>query len=114
MSLAVAGIVGLNLAAIASRNEHQHYKAISQSSNNFTSPSRQALKLISQDSHLAVGHAVEVIGKVDGNLALKVQASTDFGTNIGKLLLMIPRSSHHLQGSGWSDSRIYRENTEPC
>ncbi len=32
---------------------------------------------------MAVGHAVEVIGKVDGNLAIKVQAATDFGTNIG-------------------------------
>jgi hypothetical protein len=37
----------------------------------------------SQDSHLAVGHAVEIIGKVDQNLAIKVQAATDFGTNIG-------------------------------
>lgn len=36
-----------------------------------------------QDSHLAVGHAVEVIGKVDQNLAVKVQASTDFGTSVG-------------------------------
>ena len=36
-----------------------------------------------QDAHLAVGHAVEVIGKVDGNLAIRVQAATDFGTNIG-------------------------------
>lgn len=36
-----------------------------------------------QDAHLAVGHAVEVIGKVDANLAIKVQAATDFGTNIG-------------------------------
>jgi replication factor A3 len=36
-----------------------------------------------QDSHLAVGHAVEIIGKVDGNLQVKVQAATDFGTSIG-------------------------------
>jgi hypothetical protein len=36
-----------------------------------------------QDSHLAVGHAVEIIGKVDQNLHIKVQAATDFGTNIG-------------------------------
>jgi hypothetical protein len=26
---------------------------------------------------------VEIIGKVDGNLHVKVQAATDFGTNIG-------------------------------
>jgi replication factor A3 len=32
---------------------------------------------------LAVGHAVEIIGKVDGNLQVKVQAVTDFGTSIG-------------------------------
>jgi replication factor A3 len=38
---------------------------------------------IKQDSHLQVGHAVEIIGKVDGNLQIKVQAATDFGTNIG-------------------------------
>ena len=38
---------------------------------------------MNQDSHLAVGHAVEIIGKVDQNLHVKVQAATDFGTNIG-------------------------------
>ncbi|OAK95430.1 replication factor A protein 3 [Phaeosphaeriaceae sp. SRC1lsM3a] len=38
--------------------------------------------ILTRDSHLAVGHAVEVIGKVDGNLNIKVQAVTDFGTNI--------------------------------
>jgi replication factor A3 len=30
---------------------------------------------------------VEIIGKVDGNLNVKVQAATDFGTNIGKWIL---------------------------
>ncbi|KAH7386117.1 ssDNA binding protein-like protein Ssb3 [Pyrenochaeta sp. MPI-SDFR-AT-0127] len=38
--------------------------------------------ILNRDSHLAVGHAVEIIGKVDQNLAIKVQAATDFGTNI--------------------------------
>jgi hypothetical protein len=46
-----------------------------------------------QDSHLAVGHAVEIIGKVDGNLNIKVQAATDFGTGIGMLFLLLPHSS---------------------
>ncbi|CAN9205017.1 replication factor a protein 3 [Alternaria burnsii] len=40
------------------------------------------LTKMNQDSHLAVGHAVEIIGKVDQNLQVKVQAVTDFGTNI--------------------------------
>lgn len=38
--------------------------------------------ILNRDSHLALNHAVEVIGKVDANLAVKVQAATDFGTNI--------------------------------
>jgi replication factor A3 len=45
--------------------------------------------VLNRDSHLAVGHAVEVIGKVDGNLNVKVQACTDFGTNIGMLVLLL-------------------------
>lgn len=40
--------------------------------------------VLNRDSHLAVGHAVEVIGKVDGNLNVRVQASTDWGTSVGK------------------------------
>ncbi|KAH7068286.1 ssDNA binding protein-like protein Ssb3 [Paraphoma chrysanthemicola] len=38
--------------------------------------------ILTRDSHLAVGHAVEIIGKVDQNLHIKVQAATDFGTSI--------------------------------
>ncbi|CBX98732.1 hypothetical protein IAQ61_007644 [Plenodomus lingam] len=38
--------------------------------------------VLNRDSHLAVGHAVEIIGKVDGNLHVKVQAATDFGTGV--------------------------------
>jgi hypothetical protein len=48
-----------------------------------------------QDSHLALNHAVEVIGKVDGNLAVKVQASTDFGLNIGTSITPIVPSPLH-------------------
>jgi hypothetical protein len=48
-----------------------------------------------QDSHLALNHAVEVIGKVDGNLAVKVQASTDFGLNIGTSTTSIAPSPLH-------------------
>lgn len=44
---------------------------------------KDSANLKDQDAHLAVGHAVEIIGKVDQNLAIKVQAATDFGTNIG-------------------------------
>ena len=30
-----------------------------------------------------MNHAVEIVGKVQGDLSIKVLASTDFGTNIG-------------------------------
>ncbi|KAF2185873.1 replication factor A protein 3 [Zopfia rhizophila CBS 207.26] len=38
--------------------------------------------ILTRDSHLAVNHFVEIIGKVDGQLNVKVHAATDFGTNI--------------------------------
>jgi len=41
-----------------------------------------------QDSHLQVGHAVEIVGKVTNELSVKVLASTDFGTNIGRFLFL--------------------------
>ena len=30
-----------------------------------------------------MNHAMEIVGKVQGDLSVKVLASTDFGTNIG-------------------------------
>ncbi|KAF2686698.1 replication factor A protein 3 [Lentithecium fluviatile CBS 122367] len=38
--------------------------------------------ILNRDCHLALNHAVEIIGKVDASLHVKVQAATDFGTNI--------------------------------
>jgi replication factor A3 len=38
-----------------------------------------------QDSHLAVNHAIEVIGRVQDDLSVKVLNSTDFGTDFGEL-----------------------------
>jgi replication factor A3 len=44
-----------------------------------------------QDSHLTVGHAVEIVGKVNQDLSIKVLQATDMGTTLGmsKLLAMI-------------------------
>ncbi|KAF2269778.1 ssDNA binding protein-like protein Ssb3 [Lojkania enalia] len=39
--------------------------------------------VLNRDTHLAVNRFVEIIGKVEGNLHVKVQAATDFGTDIG-------------------------------
>ncbi|KAF2475070.1 ssDNA binding protein-like protein Ssb3 [Lindgomyces ingoldianus] len=38
--------------------------------------------VLNRDCHLVLNHAVEIIGKVDGNLNVKVQAATDFGTGV--------------------------------
>jgi hypothetical protein len=38
-----------------------------------------------QDSHLQLGHATEIIGKVQQDLSVKVLSSTDLGTDIGTL-----------------------------
>jgi len=42
---------------------------------------------LEQDSHLQLNHAVEIIGKVQNDLSVRVMASTDFGPegNIGEL-----------------------------
>jgi len=42
-----------------------------------------------QDSHLQLNHAVEIIGKVQNDLSVRVMASTDFGPegNIGEFFL---------------------------
>lgn len=40
--------------------------------------------VLGHDSHLTVGNAVEVVGKVNGDLSVKVLRATDLGRN-GKL-----------------------------
>lgn len=52
-----------------------------------------------------MGHAVELIGKVDGNLAIKVQAATDFGTGVGKCFVF---------GSWWLDTDCGRFQCCEC
>lgn len=50
------------------------------------------ITLGSQDSHLQLNHAVEIIGKVQNDLSVRVMASTDFGPegNIGESLTLCP------------------------
>ena len=40
----------------------------------------------SQDAHLLMGNAVEIVGKVQPDLSVKVYQAVDFGTNIGTTL----------------------------
>ncbi|CAG8950219.1 hypothetical protein HYFRA_00008457 [Hymenoscyphus fraxineus] len=35
--------------------------------------------ILNRDAHLTVGHAVEIVGKVNGDLSVKVLRSTDLG-----------------------------------
>jgi len=37
---------------------------------------------LNRDAHLTVNHAIEVIGKVQNDLSVRVLVSTDFGTGI--------------------------------
>lgn len=43
-----------------------------------------------QDAHLAVDHAVEVIGRVQSDLSVKVFSATDLGTGVGEYLSGTP------------------------
>lgn len=40
-----------------------------------------------QDSHLTVGNAIEIVGKVNQDLSVKVLKATDMGTGFGKYIL---------------------------
>ncbi|KAL9129951.1 MAG: hypothetical protein Q9217_001753 [Psora testacea] len=42
-----------------------------------------------RDAHLLMGNAVEIVGKVQGDLSVKVYQATDFGANIGIAALQI-------------------------
>jgi replication factor A3 len=59
------------------------------------------LALPSQDAHLQLNHAVEIIGKVQQDLSIRVMASTDMGPegNVGMCLTythnIVFVSSHH-------------------
>jgi replication factor A3 len=44
---------------------------------------------LSRDSHLTVGNAVEIIGKVNQDLSVKVLQSTDMGSNLGRSSLAL-------------------------
>ncbi len=37
-----------------------------------------------QDAHLSLNNAVEIVGKVQQDLSVKVFQATDFGSNIGR------------------------------
>jgi hypothetical protein len=39
-----------------------------------------------QEAHLTMDHYVEIVGKVQSDLSIRVLLSTDFGTNLGMLL----------------------------
>lgn len=42
-----------------------------------------------QDSHLTINNAVEIVGKVQPDLSIKVFQATDFGDNIGMLRYLL-------------------------
>jgi replication factor A3 len=42
---------------------------------------------LNRDAHLTVGHAVEIVGKVNQDLSVKVFKATDMGLGIGELFL---------------------------
>lgn len=56
-----------------------------------------------QDSHLTINNAVEIVGKVQPDLSIKVFQATDFGDNIGMLNYLL---EHLPQIICWSVRRL--------
>ncbi|KAM3084523.1 hypothetical protein ACMFMF_001878 [Clarireedia jacksonii] len=48
--------------------------------------------LLGRDAHLQVGNAVEIVGKVNQDLSIKVLRATDFGNNFGMYNSLFPYS----------------------
>ena len=43
---------------------------------------------LNRDAHLTVGHAVEIVGKVNQDLSVKVLKATDLGVGLGEFLFV--------------------------
>lgn len=54
-----------------------------------------------QDAHLQLNHAVEIIGKVQNDLSVRVMASTDFGPEGSIGTYLIGSSARLFEGSRW-------------
>ena len=44
---------------------------------------------LNRDSHLTVGHAVEIVGKVNQDLSVKVLKATDMGLGLGEFSFLL-------------------------
>lgn len=49
----------------------------------FQTVAKGGLLTMTKDAHLSVNNAVEIVGKVQQDLSVKVYQATDFGSNIG-------------------------------
>ena len=47
-----------------------------------------SLIISTKDAHLQMGNAAEIVGKVQNDLSVRAYQATDFGSNIGKLLVI--------------------------
>ncbi|KAK5167602.1 uncharacterized protein LTR77_007301 [Saxophila tyrrhenica] len=60
---------------------------------------------LNRDAHLQLNHAVEIIGKVQNDLSVKVMASTDFGPEgqIGQSLFLLDAKGLRAVLTRWID-----------
>jgi len=58
---------------------------------------------LSRDSHLQVGNAVEIVGKVNQDLSVKVLKATDFGTSFDFAAMTALVEANHRYKEIWYD-----------
>ncbi|CAD6444066.1 47fd00dc-1b66-4a3c-a15a-1d59ef50c4cd [Sclerotinia trifoliorum] len=57
--------------------------------------------ILSRDSHLQVGSAIEIVGKVNQDLSVKVLKATDFGTNFNFAAMTALVDANHRYKEIW-------------
>jgi replication factor A3 len=95
----------LNRVCPLAHPRHQAYPAPSKPTSR---GSREAKLTVKQDSHLTVGNAIEIVGKVNPDLSVRVLQSTDLGSDFGTFpTIYSPRPS-----STGSLARIIRSRNQ--
>lgn len=85
----VTNLRGESATIDASGSIQLHLNRVSKITASFSSPKKLDWRLLSllvraQDAHLTLNNAVEIIGKVQPDLSVKVFQAMDFGSNMGK------------------------------
>lgn len=75
--------------------------------------SNKPAKTPAQDSHLTPGNGVQIIGKVNADLSIKVLSSMDLGTEVGEFRPPFTPPAYPVARPSWAQQAINPSSREP-